>query len=274
MNRGSNVFVSRNGTCNLVDSWSLRGLCLVGLLSCFFMSCCQFDRDFTDEGNIETFQAMFSRGSILYEVDAGSITTYDYSDSASPEIVQRLVFNFEVQYANLSIDHIIVMSDENLHVLEIGPLGIPVMTMVVSHQSFERRLTICDQLLFDQDILYVSPSESSPISTCFPASDNTLRLYVVDALESPRLVDTKLLTAPGKMLIDGVLLFVADGNGGVRVYDRTNPADIKEINHIAEQIAVDIALRDNLLTVLGKDDVRVYNYSNPSDISLVSIFTI
>lgn len=71
---------------------------------------------------------------------------------------------------------------------------------------------------------------------------------------------------------DGDLLFICDGNAGLKVYDASDPKNIS--NHLIYTYpdikAFDVIPIGDLLVLIGDEGLFQYNYSNVQNITLLS----
>lgn len=239
------------------------------LLSSCFSYC---EDDFTEFGT--AFKSIFTYQNFIYEVDARSLTTYDYSQPDHPVEVQRMVLASKVQNARLSDQFFVFTFSNELQIFQISTSGIPTTKSITDLAAFQKEIDACDQVIAQDGFLYVSPQTADRATICFGLQDSTIRVYDMADPLRPVLTDSEILSEPGDMMIDEALLFVADGPQGIKVYDRTDPRNLILIADIREQIVVSLKATDGVLTVLGREDVRTYDYSDPSDISLINILPI
>jgi hypothetical protein len=72
--------------------------------------------------------------------------------------------------------------------------------------------------------------------------------------------------------IDGSVLFICEGDFGLKVYDATDPKAItsNKLSEIKGISPTDVIPLNNLLIVTAKDGVYQYDYSDPNNLVLLS----
>ena len=104
--------------------------------------------------------------------------------------------------------------------------------------------------------------------------NNTNQLQVIDItnLKNPVLHSQYNLSNPHGLGIDQNLLFICDGNDGLKIYDASSPdgIDTRQLAHYSGINATDIIPFDNKAIVIGTDGLYQYDYSTISNVKLLS----
>ncbi|HXL56499.1 MAG TPA: hypothetical protein VN958_09595, partial [Chitinophagaceae bacterium] len=69
---------------------------------------------------------------------------------------------------------------------------------------------------------------------------------------------------------DGNLLFICDGNDGLKIYDASNPQDIRLKQHIKELETYDVITTNNIAIVVATDGLYQFDYSDINNIKQLS----
>jgi hypothetical protein len=101
---------------------------------------------------------------------------------------------------------------------------------------------------------------------------NCLDVVNIKKIESPKLLATYSMTNPHGLGKAGNLLFICDGNAGLKVYDASDPTTIgnRMIFSYPSINAYDVIPVGNLLVMIGDDGLYQYSYSNIQNIILLS----
>lgn len=77
---------------------------------------------------------------------------------------------------------------------------------------------------------------------------------------------------PHGLGIDGDLLFVCDGDAGLKIFDKSDPLDIinNKLAHYPDFFAFDVIPFEGVLMLIGKDGITQYSYSDPGNIVQIS----
>jgi hypothetical protein len=101
---------------------------------------------------------------------------------------------------------------------------------------------------------------------------NELQLVDISNLKSPQLYTKYPMTNPHGLGLDHNLLFICDGNDGLKIFDASNPDSIshRQLAHYPGINALDIIPYQNVAMTIGSDGLYQYDYSNLSNIKLLS----
>lgn len=126
----------------------------------------------------------------------------------------------------------------------------------------------CDPVVVDDTLAYITLRTGT---TCGGTS-NMLSVVNIKNIDSPKLVMTYPLTNPHGLGKDGNLLFICDGNAGLKIFDASDPKTISAhfIKGYPDINAYDVIPVGGLLMLIGDDGLYQYNYSDMMNISLIS----
>lgn len=129
----------------------------------------------------------------------------------------------------------------------------------------------CDPVTAEGNFAYVTLRNSMD-SPCGPFWNNQLDVLDISNPTYPTLLNSFQMYNPHGVGIDGDVLFVADGDQGLKVFDASNPSLVgnKELAHFPNMNGYDVIALDGILTFVGKDGIAQYDYTNPQDIQLLS----
>ncbi len=126
----------------------------------------------------------------------------------------------------------------------------------------------CDPVVVKDDYAYVTVRSGGPCG----GDVNQLDVIDVSTISNPILVKSYSMKNPHGLGIDGNLLFICDGDAGLKVFDATNPLTVGD--HLMHQFnsiqATDIIPLNSIAMVIGDDGIYQYDYSNPSEMILLS----
>jgi hypothetical protein len=124
----------------------------------------------------------------------------------------------------------------------------------------------CDPVVADGSYAYITLHAGT---TCGGFS-NELDVVNVQNLQQASLVKTYPMTKPGGLCKDNNLLFICDGQEGVKLYDASDPANLQFISQIGQMTATDVIATNGHLVVTTSTGLYQYDYSNIHDIHLLS----
>jgi hypothetical protein len=126
----------------------------------------------------------------------------------------------------------------------------------------------CDPVVVEDDIAYVTLRTGA--EGC-PRISNRLVVIDVRDPENPREIKSYEMKNPYGLGIDGDILFVSEGDKGIKVFDASVPGDINMIRFVQNIKSFDVIPFNNVLMVTGKDGIIQYDYSNIKNIKLLSV---
>ncbi|MBE0637889.1 MAG: hypothetical protein IH598_05165 [Bacteroidales bacterium] len=126
----------------------------------------------------------------------------------------------------------------------------------------------CDPVVVQGNLAYVTLRSGTQ---CFGFT-NQLDVIDISSLQNPFLVKTYPMFNPHGLGIDGSVLFVCDGDAGLKVYDATDPMEIhmNQLAHFPEIKAYDVIPFNGVLMMIGADGLYQYDYTNNNEIVLLS----
>jgi hypothetical protein len=129
-------------------------------------------------------------------------------------------------------------------------------------------VTGCDPVVVQNDLAYITIRGGNRCGSEF----NLLVVVSIKDLAEPRQLKSYPMEGPYGLGIDKNILFICDGDGGLKVYNARDPMDI--VNH---QIAVfpeiqgyDVIPLNGVLMLIGDDGLYQYDYSDIEEIRLLS----
>ncbi|MBO0931510.1 LVIVD repeat-containing protein [Fibrella aquatilis] len=124
----------------------------------------------------------------------------------------------------------------------------------------------CDPVVAQGTIAYATLRSGT---TCRNGQNLLETVDISDPLK-PKLIRSYPMTNPRGLGIDGNTLFVGEGDSGLRVFDATDPANLREVAFLQDISTYDLIPARNVLIVTGTKGIYQYDYSNLKSIKLLS----
>jgi hypothetical protein len=201
----------------------------------------------------------------LYIITNTTLKPYDILNSSNP-IAGKAIF-----LTNMSnnVAETIFPYGENLFIgtqrgMYIYNLANPFQPQ---YKSFYRHFVSCDPVVVQGKYAYVTLRSGT---ACGNNATNVLDVVDVTDLANPKVLKSYPMFNPHGLGVDGNLLFVCEGEGGLKVFDNTNPLDLKLIQEIKDVRTYDVIPKDKVLIVTGKDGIFQYSYQNPKSLKALS----
>lgn len=167
----------------------------------------------------------------------------------------------KVETLFISEDYMYVGTSGGMHILSLDEPAVPMLLTTYQH------ITACDPVVVSGDLAYVTLRAGNLCG----GTQNMLEIVDIADRYNPFRIASYAMTEPYGLGIDNKILFVCEGEHGLKVYDATDPYDIKA-NLLAEFTdihAYDLIPLSSFLFIIGGDGFYIYDYSDLQDIKLL-----
>lgn len=129
-------------------------------------------------------------------------------------------------------------------------------------------LTACDPVVVKDNYAYVTVRSGRNCG----GEINQLDVVDITNLNQPFIAKSYPMHNPHGLGVDANLLFICDGDAGLKVFNNSNPLEVGDllIHQFQNIQATDIIPHNNVAIMIGNDGLYQYDYSNPNDIQLLS----
>ncbi len=156
-----------------------------------------------------------------------------------------------------------------MFIYEINEQGIPTRTSITEYGSLGQDFCRRDPLAVNERNAYASLS-SRTVGECGRVDMNEIRVFNIENLQAPILLQTVPMESPRGITLDGNLLFVCEAESGLKVLDVTVPESPEVLYHFSGFKAFDVIADDGLLVVVGPEKIYEYDYSDISNMKFLS----
>ncbi len=198
----------------------------------------------------------------LYMLDGGNIHTADISDPDEPVTKSSNYIAWDIETIFPFEDKLFVGSRSGMHIFSLEDPANPVKVTTYEHVSS------CDPVVVDGETAYVTLRSGTECE----GFTNQLEVINVEDWLAPSLIKVYPMHNPHAMGIDQSLLFICDGEAGLKIYNAEDSQNIDQhlIKHYENIHAYDVIPFNNVLMLIGEDGIFQYDYSNPAEIRLLS----
>jgi len=126
----------------------------------------------------------------------------------------------------------------------------------------------CDPVVVQDNIAYVTLRAGN---ICGGTVSQLILINISDVY-NPKLIRKYNLEEPYGLGVDGDLLFICDGNAGLKIYDKSNIYALEENQIMVYKNinAYDVIPAGGMLIMTGNNGLYQYDYSDPENITLLS----
>jgi hypothetical protein len=202
-------------------------------------------------------------GDFLYTVEQTTLSSFDISEPTQMRPLGPLTVGEGVETIFPLNGFLFLGTQSGMFIYQIRPDGLPEFVSGYQH------VVSCDPVVANQQYAYVTLRVSGCRQAAAGAAD-LLEIIDIADLRNPQIVASYGMDNPLGLGLDGQTLFVCLGAGGVKVFDVSQPQNLRELAHIHPLNAIDVIPLDGLLLVIGPDRIAQYDYRDLNDIKKVS----
>jgi hypothetical protein len=196
----------------------------------------------------------------MYSVGTSTLDVFNVSTPESPVKGAKINLGWSIETIYPFGNKLFIGSQTGMFIYDISNPDAPQATGQFTHARS------CDPVIADGDFAYVTLRSG----TMCQGFNNQLDVIKLNDLVNPSLVKSYQLTNPHGLSKDGDLLFICDGQSGVKVYNAANKEDLKLVKHIDSFDAYDVIAFNKIALITGKDGLYQYSYASPSGIKMLS----
>jgi hypothetical protein len=214
---------------------------------------------------------MLTIGQKLYLVNDSQIKTFDVTDSKNPVLLNTTDLGDEIESLYHYDGLLLVGSSSRMYILEINEKGIPERKNITPYYN----LTVCskDPIVARNDIAYVTLS-SVDIPVCDRPELDELRVYDIQNIERPILLERIDMSKPKGMGFGKKYLFVCDQEDGLVIFNIEDPKSPVLSSTLEGFNAFDVIIRNNILIVACLNELRQYDITDEDNIKFLGTIQI
>ena len=196
----------------------------------------------------------------LYTVGYSELSSFNISNPVSPSLVKKNNMGWNIETIYPFKDKLFIGSTTGMFIYNITNPSSPEKLGQFSH------VRSCDPVIADDNYAYVTLRSGT---VCQGFSNQLEVLNVTNPL-SPALIKIYPMSNPYGLSKDGSLLFICDGDDGVKVYDAADVNALGLKNNIQLKGTYDVIAFNKTAIVVAKDGLYQYDYTDVNNIKLLS----
>lgn len=208
-------------------------------------------------GSMARFTIMNDR---LYTVGTMSLDVFNIVNAPDPKHTNTINLNWGVETIYPFKNKLFIGSQTGMFIYNVNNPDAPVAAGQFNH------VRTCDPVIADDTYAYVTLRSGT---TC-QGFTNQLDILKLNNITDPVLKKTYPLNNPHGLSKDGRLLFICDGDAGLKVFDTFDIMNLQMIKQISGINTFDVIAMNKTALVVAKDGLYQYDYTNPYDIKLLS----
>jgi hypothetical protein len=235
-----------------------------------------FRADMAPSVNITTGPTVGTGGSMarftivnntLYAVDDVMMHIFDLVDADNPDMKNSVDLGWGIETIFPFKNNLFIGSISGMFIYNIDNPFEPVYMSGVNH------IRTCDPVVANDTHAYVTLRSENGNQVCGATFVNQLDLIDITTIENAHLLKSFPMESPYGLGLDGNLLFVTEGDGGLKIFDITDPMKLAEnqLHHLTGFNAYDVIPMDGTLILTGFDGLYQFDYSNIDEVKMLSL---
>ncbi len=203
---------------------------------------------------------------ILYVIDQSNLHMFDIGNELAPVSAGSTPIGWNIETVFIAREHLFIGSTTGMYIYSLND---PVNPDYVSSYW---HVTSCDPVVVEGNYAYITLRTGNICET----DVNQLEIVDIHKLASPIKIKSYPMHNPHGLGIDKGILFICDGDAGLKVYDASDPLNLNanQLAHFTEINTFDVIPIQTHLIMIGEDGLYQYDYSDVKNINLLSMIPI
>jgi len=203
----------------------------------------------------------------LYAVDRADLHIFDVKTPESPNDIGKQNVGWDVETMFIYDGHMFLGTQSGMRVFNLDVPTVP------NYVSDFWHVTSCDPVVVDDGFAYVTLRGGT---SCGSTVNRLDVLELSDDYKDNTLIGSYPLNGPYGLGIDGDILFVCDGDAGLKIYDVTDKyhIDNNQIANFPNINTYDVIPLNDYLFMIGDDGFYQYDYSDIQNIYQISFIPV
>ncbi len=197
----------------------------------------------------------------LYTVSNSDLNIFNISNAMSPAFSNKVQVDWHVETIYPFENKLFIGSNNGMYMYDIN--SSPDNPVKLGEFTHARS---CDPVIADDKYAFVTLHSGT---TCL-GFNNELDVIQLNNLVNPSLLKVYSLTSPHGLSKDGNLLFICDGEDGLKIFNASNVQALQLIKHFSNLETYDVIANNNVALVVASDGLYQYNYADVNNIHLIS----
>ncbi|GAA4236964.1 hypothetical protein GCM10022291_22600 [Postechiella marina] len=200
-------------------------------------------------GSLARFQIVKN---YLYTVSSHEMTIFNISDLTKPTQTSTFYAGNNIETLFYAENYLYIGSTDGMYIYDLKNAEAPEYVSEFIHW------TGCDPVVVDGNYAYLTLRGGNNCGQ----QDSVLEIIDISDKANPTLAARHILENPYGLGVKGNRLFVCDGNAGLKVFNKENPLDIKQIGQFKNIQSKDVIPLKNTLVMIGGNSLYQYEYTD------------
>jgi len=202
----------------------------------------------------------------LYVVNQNSLLTFKLNSNSQVTLLNTGYVNWTAETIFITDNHLFLGTQNGLIVLSLEVPEKPAQIGNFTH------MTSCDPVVIKGDLAFITLKGGS---TCRGGILNQLDVVKMsNSYTKFTLLKSYPMFGPQGIGIDDDLLFLCDGDAGLKIYNAADPLAINQIAIFPSINAYDVIPMNDYLFMIGEKGFMLYDYTNIQNIKQIGIIPV
>lgn len=186
----------------------------------------------------------------LYVVDHSQINVFNINDNTFQKVGEvSVTVGLETIFARN--EYLYLGANDAMYIYSLAHPESPEFIFRYSH------IVSCDPVVVQGNRAYVTLRNGTSCNR----GANALEIIDINDPHAPVLISNFPMQSPHGLAVDNNILFLCEGEHGLKVFNTSNERKIKLIAHLKSLHAYDVIAKEGTLIVTGNDGVFQYSYN-------------
>jgi hypothetical protein len=203
----------------------------------------------------------------LYIVNQNSLLSFKLNSNSEVTLLNTEYVNWNVETIFITDKHLFLGTQNGMIVKSLEVPERP------SHKGSFSHMTACDPVVIKGDLAFVTLKGGN---TCRGTLNQLDVIKMSNGYSQFQLLKSYPMYGPQGLGIDDDLLFICDGDAGLKIYNAADPLAITQnlVKSFPSINAYDVIPMNNYLFLIGEKGFMLYDYSNIQDIKQIGIIPV
>ncbi len=211
-------------------------------------------------GSLARFQIV---NNYLYTVGDYQMSIFNIQDLAQPVLENTQYAGWNVETMFEADNYLYLGSTNGMYIYNLSNPALPEYVSEITHWEG------CDPVVVDGDYAYLTIRGGNICGQ----QESELQVIDVSDKFNPTLVGVYGLSNPYGLGFKGDDLFVCDGDSGLKIFNKSNPLDLKLNNHLDDVFGKDVIPLEHTLIMVSDNKLYQYEYVLDS-VNLISSYSL
>jgi hypothetical protein len=197
----------------------------------------------------------------LYVLSGSDLQLFEIKNPAAPSVWERIRIGWDIETIFPYQDKLFIGGQEGMYIYDNRNPANPIQISRFSH------VTSCDPVVVEGNYAYVTLRGGTRCG----GRNNRLEIIDISNIYNPRLIADYPMDGPYGLGIDRGLLFICDGDAGLKLFDATDPYNLVPVLSFPDIKTHDVILHNEIAILVGREGLYQYDYKYFPNVELISV---